>query len=103
MNEVIGLWPKLKAWVSGKRTQLNNLMVKLGKIKTAVALVAAWVVYFLVGRVAIGLSAKVVAVVSKAALSLIPTAVLAVPYLVLLALVLITSAFVVDVVLKKKA
>ncbi|VVB53183.1 Uncharacterised protein [uncultured archaeon] len=103
MNEITGFWPKLKAWVAEKRTNLDNMLVKLGKVKAALLIVAAWAVYFLVGRFVIGLSAKVVAAVSKAALSVVPALVLAVPYLVLLALILVTAAFVVDVVLKKKA
>lgn len=103
LSEVKGLGPKAKAWLSGLRTKADALMVKFGVVKTASVLVLAWAVYFLVGRFVIGTATDVVAFVSKLVLGVIPVAIHAVPYLVVLALGLATLLFIIDVVLKKKA
>jgi len=92
--EVKGFWPTC-------RGKIDAAMVKLGTVKTAILLVAIWAVYFLIGRWAIGASAKAVAAITGALLKLVPILVLSIPYLVLAVLITVTVLFVIDIVKKK--
>jgi hypothetical protein len=61
-----------------------------------------WSVYFIVGRCVLGFSADILAGVTKATLSMVPIAILAVPYIAAFVLLAVSIIYAVNVFGSKK-